>query len=61
MEQADADPIDSSRIEYWIRGQKHRLDAYRMRRELWNRIRWIATTAFASIIATTALCSLLRN
>ena len=61
MGDGDADPIDSSRVEYWLRGQKHRLDAYRRRREVWNRLRWIATTVFASIIATTAICSLLRD
>lgn len=61
MEDADADPIDVSRTEYWLRGQVHRLHAFLLRREVWNRVRWIATTIFAAIIATTAVCTLLRD
>lgn len=61
MEDADADPIDVSRTEYWLRGQVHRLDSYRLRREVWNRVRWVATTVFAAVIATTAVCSVLRD
>ena len=61
MREYDADYIDISLHEYWLKGAEHRFDTYRRRREVWNRVRWVLTFAVGVIIAFSSLASLFRD